>query len=152
MQPQDQFLSYGKTWESFHAVINFFVIGYRWIGVDDNIIKHIMCNKSYIMLRICTIEKGSGIMNRQNSFSSENDNFASEKSIGIQMSTSPKTIATVHEFHLHYSDFYDCGFKSLVMVAFVNGFFNPESRKIFVKEGYFVIFIEKKIAHCIGVW
>ena len=49
------------------------------------------------------------------------------------MSTSPKTIATVHEFHLHYSDFYDCGFKSLVMVAFVNGFFNPESRKIFVK-------------------
>lgn len=92
------------------------------------------------------------IMNRQNSFSSENDNFASEKSIGIQMSTSPKTIATVHEFHLHYSDFYDCGFKSLVMVAFVNGFFNPKSRKIFVKEGYFVIFIEKKIAHCIGVW
>ena len=75
---------------------------------------------------------------------------ASEKSIGIQMSTSPKTIATVHEFHLHYSDFYDCGFKSLVMVAFVNGFFNPESRKIFVKEGYFVIFKEKKIAHCIG--
>ena len=61
-------------------------------------------------------------------------------------------IATVHEFHLHYSDFYDCGFKSLVMVAFVNGFFNPESRKIFVKEGYFVIFKEKKIAHCIGVW
>lgn len=49
------------------------------------------------------------------------------------MSTSPKTIATVHEFHLHYSDFYDCGFKSLVMVAFVNGFFNPKSRKIFVK-------------------
>lgn len=48
------------------------------------------------------------------------------------MSTSPKTIATVHEFHLHYSDFYDCGFKSLVMVAFVNGFFNPKSRKIFV--------------------
>lgn len=91
-------------------------------------------------------------MNQQNSFSSENDNFASEKSIGIKMSTSPKTIATVHEFHLHYSDFYDCGFKSLVMVAFVNGFFNPKSRKIFVKEGYFVIFIEKKIAHCIGVW
>ena len=84
-------------------------------------------------------------MNRQNSFSSENDNFASEKSIGIKMSTSPKTIATVHEFHLHYSDFYDCGFKSLVMVAFVNGFFNPKSRKIFVKEGYFVIFKEKKI-------
>ncbi len=121
------------------------------------------------MLRICTIEKGSGIqfyifrhkkaptgalniMNRQNSFSSENDNFTSEKSIGIQMSTSPKTIVTVHEFHLHYSDFYDCGFKSLVMVAFVNEFFNPESRKIFVKEGYFVIFKEKKIAHCIGVW
>ena len=72
-------------------------------------------------------------MNRQNSFSSENDNFASEKSIGIKMSTSPKTIATVHEFHLHYSDFYDCGFKSLVMVAFVNGFFNPESRKILYK-------------------
>ena len=92
------------------------------------------------------------IMNRQNSFSSENDNFTSEKSIGIQMSTSPKTIVTVHEFHLHYSDFYDCGFKSLVMVAFVNEFFNPESRKIFVKEGYFVIFKEKKIAHCIGVW
>jgi len=68
-------------------------------------------------------------MNRQNSFSSENDNFSSEKSIGIQMSTSPKTIVTVHEFHLHYSDFYDCGFKSLVMVAFVNGFFNPKSRK-----------------------
>ena len=89
-------------------------------------------------------------MNRQNSFSSENDNFASEKSIGIQMSTSPKTIATVHEFHLHYSDFYDCGFKSLVMVAFVNGFFNPESRKIFVKGAYFVIIGEKKIAHCIG--
>ena len=86
-------------------------------------------------------------MNRQNSFSSENDNFTSEKSIGIQMSTSPKTIVTVH-----YSDFYDCGFKSLVMVAFVNEFFNPESRKIFVKEGYFVIFKEKKIAHCIGVW
>ena len=91
-------------------------------------------------------------MNRQNSFSSENDNFASEKSIGIQMSTSPKTIATVHEFHLHYSDFYDCGFKSLVMVAFVNGFFNPESRKIFVKGAYFVIIGEKKRAHCIGVW
>ena len=89
-------------------------------------------------------------MNRQNSFSSENDNFASEKSIGIQMSTSPKTIATVHEFHLHYSDFYDCGFKSLVMIAFVNGFFNPESRKIFVKGAYFVIIGEKKIAHCIG--
>ena len=65
------------------------------------------------------------------------------------MSTSPKTIATVHEFHLHYSDFYDCGFKSLVMVAFVNGFFNPESRKIFVKGAYFVIIGEKKIAHCI---
>ena len=91
-------------------------------------------------------------MNRQNSFSSENDNFTSEKSIGIQMSTSPKTIVTVHEFHLHYSDFYDYGFKSLVMVAFVNEFFNPESRKIFVKEGYFVIFKEMKIAHCIGVW
>ena len=129
----------------------------------------IMCNKSYIMLRICTIEKAQvysfiysgtkkaptgalNIMNRQNSFSSENDNFSSEKSIGIQMSTSPKTIVTVHEFHLHYSDFYDCGFKSLVMVAFVNGFFNPKSRKIFVKGAYFVIIGEKKIAHCIGVW
>lgn len=38
------------------------------------------------------------------------------------------------------------------MVAFVNGFFNPESRKIFVKGAYFVIIGEKKIAHCIGVW
>ncbi len=36
------------------------------------------------------------------------------------------------------------------MVAFVNGFFNPKSRKIFVKGAYFVIIGEKKIAHCIG--
>lgn len=64
------------------------------------------------------------------------------------MSTSPKTIVTVHEFHLHYSDFYDCGFKSLVMVAFVNGFSTPNH----VKGAYFVIIGEKKIAHCIGVW
>ena len=42
--------------------------------------------------------------------------------------------------------------QSLVMVAFVNGFFNPESCKIFVKGAYFVIIGEKKIAHCIGVW
>ncbi len=42
------------------------------------------------------------------------------------------------------------GFKSLVMVAFVFRFFNPESRKIFVKGVYFVIIGEKKIAHCIG--
>ena len=36
----------------FHAVINFFVIGYRWIGADDNIVKHIMfsCNNKIFQI------------------------------------------------------------------------------------------------------
>ncbi len=84
-----------------------------------------MCNKSYIMLGgYAHTERAqvysfiySGIKSTYRCFKHHESAkihfpaktiLASEKHRYSNVYC-PKTIATVHEFHLHYSDFYDCG-------------------------------------------